>query len=145
MRERERERGRERERERERVSKLGISLGIEEVIYVWLHFLGRLSNSTPLFSKHIFRILPGCLRPGIFGDCLGNFDSMISRAKKYQLCQWIDLESFASLSLRKSAFEDWLFSIESTDVLLKICGRSLIRKQWKLLRKLLGLENVLFL
>ena len=96
----------------EGVSKLEIPLGIEEVIHVWLQILGRLDRSTPLFSKHIFRISPGCLRQGIFGDCLGNFDSMISMAKKCQLYQWKDLESFASLSLRRSAFQDRLSSVK---------------------------------
>ena len=66
----------------EGVLKVGSSLGIEEAKNASLKNLGRLSNSTPLFLKGIFRILQDFLCTDFF-FCLCNFDSLVLRAKRY--------------------------------------------------------------
>ena len=67
----------------EGVLKVGSSLGIEEAKNASLKNLERLSNSTPLFLKGIFRILQDFLCTDFFLVCLCNFDSLVLRAKRY--------------------------------------------------------------
>ena len=66
------------------VLKVGSSLVTEEAKNASLKNLGRLSNSTPLFLKGIFRILQDFLCTDFFFFCLCNFDSLVLRAKRYQ-------------------------------------------------------------